>query len=135
MPFEETTEKLPTIRYKTEGKAFPIGFKVYYGDSSIITVKGNEREMRNGLRNVSKKEDVQIIMIYENTKDSLNRPTRVKIAGRDYYFYDSDFGVISATDNIEEIKANSKQTQLNGRWMDDKAWEELVKRAMDDYEI
>ena len=75
-------------------------------------------------------DDVQFIIIYNNTLDAMGRHTRHTMTGEDYYFFDGGtFG--SSFNNIDVCFG----TILYGRWVDDKIYELITQQAMDDYKI
>ena len=118
------------IYYETKGVAHPIGFKIYYGDGTVISRFGTVKEMLRTLKNAPN-ENLQIIMIFEQTFDDLGRPTRVMLSGKDYYYYDSNLQVFAATNLLEDIAVNDKV--YYGLWMADEDYAVLRDIALEDY--
>jgi len=118
------------IYYETKGVAHPIGFKIYYGDGTIISKFGTVKQMLQTLKGAPD-QNMQIIMIFEQTFDELGRPTRVMICGKDYYYYDSNLQVFAATNDLADIAVNDKV--YYGLWMTDEDYATLVSVAIEDY--
>jgi len=115
-----------TNYYKFGGEVYPIGFKIYYSDYSVYTGKGNKEDLKHAW-NLAPDQDVQIVILYQNTKDGMGRNTRMVYSGVDYYIFDGDMFVFSNEEHSGTI--------LYGVWMEDRDFRELFNNAWSDYNI
>ena len=117
-----------TTYYEHRDGVYPIGFRIYYGDLSIFSFGGDMADFREAWGSAPQN-DVQFIIIFENTQDALERPTRVTFAGRDYYFFDGE--TFGATDDLTRAIG----TVLYGEWVSDEIHEQINALANEDYDL
>ena len=71
--------------YECGGDKHPVAFKIFYGDYSVYSSSGEKRNLLSDWMNAPK-HNIQIVVLYENTKMS-GRHTRMGYSGFDYYIF------------------------------------------------
>ena len=115
-----------TSYYGFGGEVYPIGFKIFYGDNTVYSAKGVSEELKTAW-DEAPNQDVQIVVLYENTIDAQGRHTRVLYSGVDYYIFDG--GTFTFTNDIHN------GTVLYGKWGDDEDFQAIRDIALTDYEL
>ena len=114
-------------KYQCNEGVSPIGYIVWYGDGTSYRIDKLTRAEWDKLP----KDNVQIIMVFENTRDGQGRPTRVYMGGCDYYTYDGkDFQMANDTRVLTK-----NTTILYGRWLEDEEFKEIQRMALGDYKL
>ena len=109
------------------GNIYPIGFKIYYGDYTSYSAFISSGNLKLLWDFIPKKDDVQVVVLFENTIDSLNRYTRMFYSGVDYYIFDGKkftFGNILYDGTV-----------LYGKWASDKDFRNIFNIAWNNYEF
>jgi len=106
-----------------------IGWKVWYGDESVVTSRESSWEQ-------APDQDVQVVMLYFDWKDSQGRPRRQIFSGCDYYFCDGNWTVPSNwADSFTDFSV-VKGICKYGKWMKTEEEYEVVRqKAFNDYEF
>lgn len=112
-----STKETPQLEYQKI-----IGFKIWYSDSVYTS---NDGEWKN-----APIDNVQVVMIYFEKKDALNRYTRLYSSGCDYYALDTTKGLFTSHfDDINKVFGHV----LYGKFMNWNKLIELEKVAFEDY--
>ncbi|MFC1600638.1 hypothetical protein ACFL25_01005 [Patescibacteria group bacterium] len=106
-----------------------IGFKIYYGN-------GITYSSRQGSWLKAPRQDVQVVILFENTKDAMGRHTRILFSGDDYYFrYFNKKGEPVWESSFTDPK-KIKGHVIYGKWLKpDSKYEKLRIKAMYDYDL
>lgn len=74
-----------------------LGFKIWYADNSTF-------DSTQGSWIDAPDQGVQAVNVFLVGKDTLNRPQRVLLTGKDYYCYDPDLNEFYATNKLSDAK-------------------------------
>lgn len=113
---------VPAEQLKGSAKSVEL-WRIYYGDGSTFDSKA-------GLWEVAPSENVQVVTLFETTRDRQGRPTRYIMNGSDYYFKDGEiFG--HSFDDITKARGSIKF----GKYLTDEAFELIRRFAVEDYSV
>jgi len=106
-----------------------IGWKVWYGDGFVFTSKDDIWEK-------APDQNVQVVMIYFDWKDSQGKLRKQMFCGSDYYFCDGDWTVPSNwADSFTDFSVVRGVCKY-GKWMKtEEEYEVIRQKALNDYEF
>lgn len=68
---------------------YPVAFRIYYGDDTTYTGVGTQSELRQ-LWKLAPDQNVQVVVLYENTLDAHGNNTKMLYSGVDYFMFDGE---------------------------------------------
>ena len=98
-----------------------IGWRIYYGDGTTF-------DDRTGRWEDAPDHNVQVVMLYEQRRDSRGRCYRFVMSGSDYYYKDSESFGFSFDD-----RAQATGSVKFGKYISDEAFESIRLLAMEDF--